>query len=229
MAGSGHHIVVIGTSAGGMEALTALVSQFPVDLPATIFMVQHLAPQARAETLRHRLQAHTAMPCKVAKHHERFKPGTIYLGPSDFHLLIKKDHMLVAKGARENRYRPAIDPFFRSAAVAYGPRVIGVVLTGLLDDGTVGLLAIKKCGGMTVVQDPKDAAYPDMPQSALDHVEIDHCVPLKTMGDVLKTLISRRSWKASQHSSRDSDGGPHCRKGLERCGTGGWTRHACAL
>jgi two-component system, chemotaxis family, protein-glutamate methylesterase/glutaminase len=191
----GHHIIAIGTSAGGMEALTCLVRQFPPDIRATIFIVQHLAPQATAETLLHRLQAYTKIPCKVARHQEQFQPGTIYIGPSDFHLLIKRNRMLVTKGARENRYRPAIDPLFRSAAVVYGPRVIGVVLTGLLDDGTAGLQAIKQCGGVAVVQDPKDAAYPDMPQSALSNVEVDHCVPLDEMGLLLKTLITRRHAK----------------------------------
>jgi two-component system, chemotaxis family, protein-glutamate methylesterase/glutaminase len=193
-----HKIVVIGASAGGMEALTCLVQQFPSDFPGSIFIVQHLAPQATAETMLVRLQAHTSIPCKVAKHQERFRSGTIYICPSDFHLLIKKQHMLVTKGARENRYRPAIDPFFRSAAVAYGPRVIGVVLTGLLDDGTAGLLAIKRCGGLAVVQDPKDAAYPDMPNSALHHVPVDQCVPLNDMGEVVMTLINRRQEKRSR-------------------------------
>src|SRR5205814_5080966 len=98
----------------------------------------------------------------------------------DYHLLVKKGHLLVTKGARENRYRPAIDPLFRSAAAGYGPRVIGVILTGMLDDGTAGLIAIKKCGGVTVVQDPKDAAYPEMPQNVLNNLKVDHCLAIRS-------------------------------------------------
>jgi two-component system chemotaxis response regulator CheB len=104
---------------------------------------------------------------------------------------LKKTKLLVTKGARENRSRPGIDPLFRSAAVAHGPRVIGVVLSGLLDDGTAGLMAIKKCGGVTVVQDPKDAAYPAMPQHAFDNADVDFCVPLDEMGPLLSKLVAQ--------------------------------------
>jgi two-component system chemotaxis response regulator CheB len=90
---------------------------------------------------------------------------------------------------RENRVRPAIDPLFRSAAASYGARVVGVVLTGLQDDGTAGLLAIKRCGGIAIVQDPTDAPYPQMPRHALEHVEVDYCVPILKMGAVLYRLI----------------------------------------
>jgi two-component system chemotaxis response regulator CheB len=119
---------------------------------------------------------------------DSFKQGRIYIAPPDEHLLIKKSRMLVTKGARENRYRPAVDPLFRSAAVTHGCSVIGVVLTGMLDDGTAGLSAIKRCGGVTIVQDPKDAAYPEMPQSALNNVEVDHCVSISEMGRLLEDL-----------------------------------------
>jgi two-component system, chemotaxis family, protein-glutamate methylesterase/glutaminase len=105
-------------------------------------------------------------------------------------MLIKDARLLVSKGARENRYRPAIDPLFRSAAVAHGPAVVGVILSGLLDDGTAGLGAIKRCGGIAVVQDPKDAAYPDMPRSAIENVDVDHCVTIGDMGRLLEKLAS---------------------------------------
>jgi two-component system chemotaxis response regulator CheB len=101
---------------------------------------------------------------------------------------VKKSTLLVTKGARENRYRPAIDPIFRSAAVTHGPSVIGIVLTGMLDDGTAGLIAIKRCGGVTVVQDPKEAAYPEMPQSAINNLKVDHCVPVAEMVRLLEKL-----------------------------------------
>lgn len=188
MLGRERNIVVIGTSAGGLEALDETIGQLPADFPASIFIVQHLAPQSTGASLLHRLGRHKAFQCKLASEGESFKPGRIYIAPPDQHLLLKGGKVMVTKGARENRYRPAIDPLFRSAAVSHGPAVVGVILTGMLDDGTAGLTAIKRCGGVTVVQDPKEAAYPDMPRSALENLEIDHCVPLREMGPLLERL-----------------------------------------
>jgi two-component system chemotaxis response regulator CheB len=187
----GRTIIVVGTSAGGLEALDQLVGQLPTDLPAAIFIVQHMAAHNSGEPLLRRLSRHQAFQPKLAADKGRFRPGRIYIAPPDSHLLLKKDQVLVTKGARENRYRPAIDPLFRSAAVAYGSRVIGVVLTGMLDDGTAGLMAIKRCGGVTVVQDPADAAYSGMPMSALDNVNIDFCVPMARMGPLLTKLVGQ--------------------------------------
>ena len=183
---------MIGASAGGLEALDQLVASLPTDLPATIFVVQHMAPHNSGEPLLRRLSRHKAFQPKLAEDGDRFKQGRIYIAPPDNHLLVKKTQLLVTRGARENRNRPGIDPLFRSAAVAHGARVIGVVLTGMLDDGTAGLIAIKRCGGVTVVQDPKDAAYSGMPQSALDNAKVDFCVSLADMGALLPRLVSQR-------------------------------------
>jgi two-component system chemotaxis response regulator CheB len=192
MASHPRKIVVVGASAGGLEAVDRLVGALPTDLRASIFIVQHMAPQNSAEPLLRRLSRHKAFQPKLAENGDRFKPGRIYIAPPDNHLLVKKSTMLVTKGASENRHRPAIDPLFRSAAVSHRARVIGVVLTGMLDDGTAGLIAIKKCGGATVVQDPGDAAYSGMPLSALNNADVDFCVPLAEMGALLATLVSRR-------------------------------------
>lgn len=172
MSKKGRDIVVIGTSAGGLEALDRLIGQLPGEFPAAIFIVQHLHPEHAPSALLYRLGAYKTFHCKIAEDGEAFGPGKIYIAPSDAHLLIKENTLLVRRGARENRYRPAIDPLFRSAAVAHGPRVVGVVLTGMLDDGTSGLVAIHRCGGVTVAQDPSDALYPDMPQSAINNALI---------------------------------------------------------
>lgn len=188
MRNTGRNIIVIGTSAGGLDALDNLVDQLPSDLPASIFIVQHMAPENTGEALIHRLSRHRTFNCQLAKNGESFKPGRIYIAPPDNHLLVKKNKLLVTKGARENRSRPGIDPLFRSAAVTHGPQVIGVVLTGMLDDGTAGLIAIQRCGGVTVVQDPKDADYPGMPQSALNNLKVDYCVPIAEMGQLLEKL-----------------------------------------
>jgi two-component system chemotaxis response regulator CheB len=195
MRNKGRNIIVIGTSAGGLDALDNLIGQLPSDLPASIFIVQHMAPDNTGEALIHRLGRYRTFACQLAKKGESFKRGRIYIAPPDNHLLVKKNKLLVTKGARENRYRPGIDPLFRSAAVTHGPRVIGVVLTGMLDDGTAGLIAIKRCGGITVVQDPKDADYPSMPQSALNNLNVDHCVPIAEMGRLLETLCREHPGK----------------------------------
>lgn len=188
-------LIVIGTSAGGMDALTRLVAQLPKGFPAPIFVVQHMSPDVDGATLQQALNRSGNLPCKVATDGAAFQSGTIYLAPSDHHLMVVKGKMRVTKGARENRSRPGIDPLFRSAAVAYRSKVIGVVLTGYLDDGTSGMIAIKRCGGTCVIQDPADAAHPDMPQNVLKQLEVDHVVPLAEMGALLTKLLKRPARK----------------------------------
>jgi two-component system, chemotaxis family, protein-glutamate methylesterase/glutaminase len=191
MSAKAHHIVVIGTSAGGLEALDTLIGKFPTDIHAPIVIVQHMAPENTGAALLHRLGRFKAFQCALANDGEKLIPGRIYIGPPDNHLLVKGDHLLVTKGARENRYRPAIDPLFRSAAVSHGPNVIAVLLTGMLDDGTAGLIAVKKCGGLTVVQDPKDATYPEMPLSAVNNLKVDYCVPIAEMAGLIEKLVGQ--------------------------------------
>ncbi|HEY3197190.1 MAG TPA: chemotaxis protein CheB [Nitrospirales bacterium] len=196
MPSKGRNIVVIGTSAGGLQALDELIGQLPSDLPASLCIVQHMDAENTGAALLHRLSRHKTFECKLATNGEVFKRGRVYIAPADYHLLIKRNHFLVTKGARENRFRPAIDPLFRSAAVTHGPRVIGVILSGMLNDGTAGLAAIKKCGGIAVVQDPKDAAYPDMSEAALRSVNVDHCVPIAEMGRLLEFLTHGKPGKS---------------------------------
>lgn len=189
LAAAGRRVVVVGTSAGGMAALKLLVAQLPEDFPAPVFVVQHMAPEGNSALLAATLGKHSALQCVEARHEEGFGPGRIYIAPADSHMLLKKKTILITKGARENRSRPGIDPLFRSAAVAHGSAVIGVLLTGYLDDGTAGLVAIRRSGGVCVVQDPADAAYPDMPRNALNQIDPDHCVPLREIGAVLAQLV----------------------------------------
>jgi two-component system, chemotaxis family, protein-glutamate methylesterase/glutaminase len=193
MAKSG--IIVVGTSAGGMDALTRLVAQLPKEFKAPIFVVQHMSADITAETLRKTLELSGNLPCSEAKDGATFRSGTIDVAPSDHHLMIKGAKILVTKGARENRSRPGIDPLFRSAAVAHRSKVIGIVLTGYLDDGTAGMIAIKRCGGTCVVQDPNEAAYPDMPQNVLKQLEVDHVLPVAEMGALLTKLLKRPARK----------------------------------
>ncbi|MFB9864593.1 chemotaxis protein CheB [Rufibacter immobilis] len=185
-----HDIVVIGTSAGGMNVLVKLLEQLPAYLPASIFIVQHLARNSNVHVLVDRLNRHTEMVCEVAEHEKAFEPGHVYFCPQDHHLLLGRGRMLVTKGPRENLFRPAIDPLFRSAAAAYDSRVIGIILTGMLQDGTVGMQAVKRSGGLTMVQLPAEAEYPDMPQSVMNEIEVDYAVPVGEMGLLLQELVS---------------------------------------
>lgn len=185
-------IVVVGTSAGGLDALARLVRQLPPGFPAAVFIVQHMSADTSGDVLVRTLNNQRTLPCVRASHGDPFHGGHIYLPPSDHHLMLAKGRILVTKGAQENRSRPAIDPLFRSAAVAYGNRVIGLLLTGYLDDGTAGLIAIQRCGGTCVVQAPSDAAYPDMPQNALNQLTPEHCLPLAEMGALLAQLVRRK-------------------------------------
>lgn len=183
-----HHVITIGTSAGGIKALRTLVKQLPKDFPASIYIVQHLSSESPSNLVAV-LETTSKLPVAFARDKELIKPGRIYLAPPDFHLLLESDRVRVIRGPRENRMRPAIDPLFRSAAVAYRSYATGIVLTGMLDDGTAGLQAIKACGGMAIVQDPNDAAYSSMPESAISSVEVDRVVPLKEIGNILKERV----------------------------------------
>ena len=183
----GHDIIVIGASAGGVEALKILVPALPADLPAAVFVVLHVPPRGTSIlpqilTRSGRLKAHHAVDG------EPIVPGRMYVAPPDMHLVIRPDAVQVVRSPRENGHRPAADVLFRSAAYVYGPRVAGVVLSGSLDDGTAGLAAIKQRGGVAIVQDPGDALYPGMPSSALQDVAVDYCVPVAQIGETLKRL-----------------------------------------
>ncbi|QSB28122.1 chemotaxis protein CheB [Flavobacterium sp. CLA17] len=189
-------IVVVGTSAGGMKALTALIEQLPKDFPAPLLIVQHLSSDATGDALLNELNKIGKLKCIHATQGEKIKSGQIYLAPSDNHLMIEENgSILTTKGAQENRSRPAIDPLFRSAATSFGNRTIGILLTGYLDDGTSGLIAIQRCGGICIIQDPADADYPDMPKNALNQIKPDYCVRIAEMGGILSTLVARKSKK----------------------------------
>jgi len=189
-------LIVVGASAGGLKALIALIQQLPGDFPAPVLIVQHISADASGDVLLDALNKHGKLNCLHAVNGEPVKAGHIYLAPSDHHLLVEKDgHLHVTKGAQENRSRPGIDPLFRSAAVAFGNRVTGIILTGYLDDGTSGLIAIQRCGGTCMVQDPNEADYPDMPKNALNQLKVDYCVPIAEMGSILSKLVARKPSK----------------------------------
>jgi two-component system chemotaxis response regulator CheB len=182
-------IVVVGASAGGVEALADLAASLPSDFSAAVFVVLHL-PATGTSALPEILGRHGPLPAAQVKDGEPIQPGRIYVAPPDHHVLLRTGHVHLSRGPRENGHRPAIDPLFRSAAREYATRVIGVVLSGALDDGTAGLLAIKSRGGIAVVQDPADALYTGMPGNALEHVQVDHVAATTSMGKLLARLIA---------------------------------------
>ena len=183
----GRDIIVIGASAGGVQALCKVIEDLPAGFPAAVFVVLHVSPDGYS-ALPAILSRSGSLPASHPADGEVIRPGRVYVAPPDRHLAIQNSHIHLSRNATENGHRPAVDVLFRTAARSYGPRVAGVVLTGNLDDGTVGLAAIKKCGGVAVVQDPKDADYPGMPTSALANVDVDHVLPLAGIGGLLGSL-----------------------------------------
>lgn len=180
-------IIVIGASAGGVDALQRLCAALPADLPASVFVAQHLSPSSKS-MLPLLLDRVGPLRAVTPVDGQAIEPGHIYVASPDLHMLLRDGKVLMRRGPFENRTRPAVNALFRSAAVHYGSRVIGVVLTGLLDDGTDGLIAIKATGGASVVQDPKDAEWPSMPQNALKRDHVDAVVTLQNMAALLADL-----------------------------------------
>jgi two-component system chemotaxis response regulator CheB len=181
-------IIVIGASAGGIQALTTLVTGLPRDFPASLLVVVHIPPYAISR-LPEILSRSGPLPAAHARHGEAIEPGRIYIAPPDRHLLVRAGWIELSRGPRENHCRPAIDPLFRTAARVYGARVIGIILSGALYDGSMGLLAIKTRGGMAIVQDPQEAIVDSMPRRAIERVEAEHVLPVAEMAAALTDLI----------------------------------------
>ncbi len=202
-------IVVIGASSGGFEALRTLAGGLPRDFPSPICVVIHTS--ADSPGVIHEIVGRATPLTTVSLHDSRtLEAGTMYFAAPDHHLLVEPDRVHATKGPKENRFRPAIDPLFRTAAQVFGPRAVGVILTGNLDDGTAGLATIKQLGGTAIVQDPRDALYPSMPQSALSHVNVDYCVPLADIAPLLIELTRRTGTPAlpSRRATTNSPSAP---------------------
>jgi two-component system chemotaxis response regulator CheB len=181
-------VVVIGASAGGLQAISAIVAALPASLPACLLVVVHSSPHG-GSLLPEILQRVSALPVAFAAEGQRVRHGRVYLAAADRHLLIDGRKLTLGRGPRENGFRPAIDPLFRTAAREFGPRVIGVVLSGGLGDGAYGLNAIKKAGGVAVVQDPQEAIIGGMPLSAMRQVDVDHVLPAADIGRIIEHLV----------------------------------------
>ena len=182
-------IVVIGASAGGLNALSEMVQHLQKGLDAAYCIVLHLSRKGIGDYVVHRLRQSTSMNCSLAKNDDPVERDNIYVARPNQHLLIKDNKFMLGAGPEENRWRPSIDVLFRSAAVAYGSHAIGIILSGLLDDGTSGMWAIKRSAGACIVQDPDEAEYPDMPVSVINHMDVDHVVTLTEIGPTIANII----------------------------------------
>lgn len=180
-------IVVVGGSAGGVEALSALFWDMPPRTSIAFFVALHVPPNSRS-WLPSILERTARLPAEHPRDGEKIRPGWIYVAPSDFHLMVCQGIVNLSNGPKEHHVRPAIDPLFRSAAQVYGQRVIGVLLSGNLDDGVEGLKEIKRHGGLAIVQDPAEAGFPEMPRNALAKVEVDYCLPVTEIRDLMTRL-----------------------------------------
>ncbi len=181
------NIIVVGASAGGVEALVELVGGLPVGLQAAVFVVLHTSaegPGLLSEVLARR----SSLPVSTAENGAPIRKGHIYTAPPNLHLLLERGRICLGHGPTENRHRPAIDPLFRSASYAYGEAVVGVLLSGYLDDGVAGLISIKEHGGLSVVQSPEDALVSAMPMAALEKDHVDYSVPVAEMPSLLVDL-----------------------------------------
>jgi two-component system, chemotaxis family, protein-glutamate methylesterase/glutaminase len=184
-------IFVVGSSSGGIEALRTIVADLPKDFNGSIFIVQHTSPQSPG-VLPTILQSSGLLPAVNATDGEQIRPGYIYVAPPDYHMIIEPGRVRLSRGPKENRFRPAVDPLFRSAAQVYGPRVVGIILSGALDDGTSGLWIIKKLGGTTVVQDPDDALLSSMPRNAMTYVKVDYSLPSTDIAALMVRLSTSK-------------------------------------
>lgn len=161
----------------------------PHDFSAPIFLVVHVSPRHRS-VLPAVLARATALQVKHAEHGETPAAGTVYIAPPDQHLIVRPAGIALSRGPRESSHRPSVDTLFRTAAAAFGPRVAGIVLSGALDDGTAGLTAVKRQGGVAIVQEPSTALHSGMPQSAIDHVDVDYVVPLTEIAPLMLRLAA---------------------------------------
>ncbi|MFO0791418.1 MAG: chemotaxis protein CheB [Pirellulales bacterium] len=197
-------IIVIGGSTGAIDVVCRILDGLPNDLEAAIFIVVHMAP-ASPNFHVDIFQNHTELPVNYAADREPIELGRVYVAPADRHLLIKAGEVRVIHGPKENNFRPAIDPLFRSAATTYDGRVIGVVVTGALDDGTHGLMQIKRAGGTTIVQSPEEAVEPSMPTSAIRRMEIDYVLHTDEIGPVITDLVGQSTQVATTLGEDETD------------------------
>ncbi|HEX9978952.1 MAG TPA: chemotaxis protein CheB [Flavobacterium sp.] len=184
------NIIVIGASAGGIPALKEVVSGLKAD-DAAVLVVLHLSRNSNSEIIASGLRKHTPLTCVVGSEGMELRKGYLYIAPPEHQMMVKDDTIRINQGPHENRYRPSIDVLFRSAAVNYRNRVVGIILTGMLDDGTSGMWAIKRSGGICIVQDPSEAQFPDMPRSVINKMDVDHLAPVADIPALVNEILDK--------------------------------------
>jgi len=208
------NVIVVGASAGGIDALKKLLAPLPADLDASVFIVWHMAASVQG-ILPQILSSATLLAVSNALDGELIQPNRIYVAPPDHHLLLETGRIRLTRGPKENRFRPAIDPLFRSAALYYGNRVMGVILSGALDDGTAGLWTIKERGGLALVQDPTEAEVASMPESAIQRVAVDYVLPAAQLATRLVELVQQTVAPANVVDAPETASGDRHRTELE--------------
>jgi two-component system chemotaxis response regulator CheB len=184
------NLIVIGASAGGFEAIAKVISGFSPNDEAAVIVVIHMSRKSNSRIIADMFSKSTSLHCLIAAEGMPIERGHLYVALTDHHVMVKGNELLVRQGPHENRYRPSIDVLFRSAAVNFGNRTIGIILSGLLDDGTSGMWAIKQAGGLCIVQNPLEAQFSSMPRSVLNKIEVDYIEYLEDIPDVLKNIIN---------------------------------------
>ncbi len=230
-------IIVMGTSAGGITALQTILGALPLNFPAPIFVVMHTAENSPG-LLPSVLNRSSLLPVLYASHHMAIHPGRVYVAPPSMHMRLSRGNVLLSAGPRENRHRPSVDVLFRSAATTYGSRVIGVVLSGYLNDGSLGLQLVKKKGGIAIVQDPEDAIAASMPLEAIGKAEVDFVLPLSEIGPKLVTLVgaggpplqvpAKPEFAAGEETGVEFSC-PECGGVLKEMREGGLSRYVCRV
>lgn len=230
-----HDIIVIGASAGGVEALQELALHLPAGLRAAVFVVVHFPPVASTR-LPEILSRAGPIPAMLAWDGAPMEHGRILIAPPNHHLLLESNHVHLSAGPRENRHRPAINPLFRSAAQSYAERVVGVILSGVLDDGVAGLWEIKRHGGVAIAQHPSEARYPDMPLSALRDLDVDYNLRVREIGATLERLAAEpvpatqtEARRSAMESSPTNLTCPECRGALEELRNGNLVEFRCRV
>jgi two-component system chemotaxis response regulator CheB len=213
-------IIVVGGSAGAITALETILQGLPHDLPASLFVVLHTAPDS-AGALPQVLSRASRMPVSFPEAGQRFERSRVYVAPPDYHLLLTGTSIHVLHGPRENGFRPAIDPLFRSAAKDFAGRVIGVILSGALDDGTFGMMAIQRAGGSSIVQHPYEALVPSMPLSAIQNVEVDHIVRVAEIPPLLRALATQGRAAPPAAARPSEPAGANGRESTQQAGLAG--------
>ncbi|MDT0687709.1 chemotaxis protein CheB [Autumnicola psychrophila] len=185
------NIIVIGASAGGLPAINEVISGLSADMDVAVMVVIHVSKKSNSQHIANSFQKNTGLNCGVAINGMSLKKGHLYVAPPEHQLLVKNDRLLLTSGPHENKYRPSIDVLFRSAAVNYGHRTIGIILTGLFEDGTSGMSAIKRCGGLCIIQDPMEAQFSDMPRSVLNKIKVDFQAKLKEIPAIINNILTQ--------------------------------------